>query len=317
MKTRDTQGRRFPNRLEPLGKTLREPNRARLDLLEKLQWFGALPSAHARAILNAGGMVSPRNQKQTLLDMASEEYEGSTLLVRPSWQYPPKGMAWPSRHHHIIQDIGNAGIKLLKDKSRYVERKNDAHFYHWLMQSCTLSEFYIGASENRDYTFIPQHRLTQKPLEFDLTIEGKKTVLKPDAYFAVDYGGKKRNFFLEVDRGNEQKEGVVAGKKTLERSLRQYYEFIRSRTNELSLFCQTLDDRSPVFALFIFTNPEVMKTAQRILTEKVTKGKGCNFILFRCDPRFAGKQYQAPQVSLDNWTSAWWRSERPDILINK
>jgi predicted transport protein len=59
-----------------------------------------------------------------------------------------------------------------------------------------------------------------------------------------------------------------------------------------------------------------MENAMKLL-EGITKEKGNNYILFRCDPRFAAKQYQAPMLSLENWYDPWKRVGRPDVYIDK
>lgn len=73
--------------------------------------------------------------------------------------------------------------------------------------------------------------------------------VKPDAYFAVDERGQRRNFFLEIDRGTEEH-------RRIREKLQNYYNFLRSGVYQQRYEGRTPDD----VRVLVVTTPGDTKT---------------------------------------------------------
>lgn len=323
MKSHDVLGRRFPNNLEPSGS---KPTAQKCDLVlfERLDWHGPLPTDHLFHLDQECGRKS-RNGLQHRLRLLCTEKDtghGGRYLDRPKDQYPSLRGGRIPRNHHAVYKLHDGAIAALKATTRYNEYPHGGWFEHQLMQSIVTAEIEIGTYKNRLYTFIPHHRVTKEVNKYPVRIswtEKKKgreiamearTFLQSDAHFSIDYGSKQQHFFVEVDRGGEVKAGVDLERKTIERSLRQYREFIGGRE-----YRDALKTDLGAFVLFVFINEQQMRNAMDILLG-LTDNKGNNYMLFRCDDRFVGKTFPAPMVSLNNWSGQWQRAGRAPVYIN-
>jgi len=323
MRTHDSLGRQLPNHGISTGKRISELRGARAKLIECIHWFGRLSSAHAHAVLRTHGMINEKNRRVALTDLSREDKtpHGSRYLYRPQEQFPNPKKALFNRHLRLVLDIAPAGVRWLKETGRYVDGLlHGGHFDHQLMESCVLSEIYLGAENTQGYTFRPHHQLLRDtPNEYKVPIvyKGKTidTELRPDAHFAINYGETQRHYFLEVDRGSEQRGGVLLGKKTIERSLRQYRAFIGRLDGVHPLYHKALKTEDAAVVLFLFSKKSKMESAMKLLDE-ITEGKGNNYIGFRYDERFADPDFTPPEVSLLNWTEPWECLKRPPISIS-
>ena len=317
MKTHDALGRRFPNNLEPAG-TKPTAQKCDLVLFERLDWHGPLPTDHLYYLdrecgrKNRGGL----QHRLRILCTETETAHGGRYLDRPKDQYPSLRNGRVPRNYHAVYKLHDGAIKALD--VRYNAYPHGGWFEHQLMQSIITAEIEIGTYQNRLYTFKPRHRIIKEANSYPVHLSWKEkgkffeanTTLRPDAHFAINYGDEKeRHYFVEVDRGTEVKEGVSMERKTIERSLRQYREFIGER-----IYRETIKTDDGAFVLFVFINEQQMRNAMDILLE-LTEGKGNNYILFRCDERFAGKTFPAPMVSLNNWNGEWLRVKRDPVKI--
>lgn len=292
-----------------------------LYMFERLLWHGPLPTDH---LFHFDGECGRKHKDmlQRRLRLLSEEPDtphGGRYLDRPRIQFPNLAGGYIPPNHHLVYALHDGAIAVLKENNRYHDGYTRGGWYeHQLMQSVVTAEIEIGTYAHRDYTFIPRHRLHKETHAYPVTIHevGRygtnqlKLMLHPDDHFAIDYAGKFRHYFLEVDRGTEVRVGVSNARKTMERSLRQYREFIGG-----GLYKDMLKTDKGAFVLFVFVNEQQMRNALEILL-KLTEGKGNNYMLFRTDTRFLGKTYPAPMVSLDNWDCEWFRAGRPSVYIN-
>jgi hypothetical protein len=322
MRTHDSLGRRFVNQPVSTGKRLKPLSKEKVEVLEAIHWLGVASSDNIRELLRLNGLKDATSNSKIIRDLVNEDNteDGDTYLNRPEEQFPDPKLARPNGHLHVVHDLGIGGINLLKRQSRYVPGIiHGGHWNHQVMESTILWELYLGVKQNRDYTFIPHHRTTSNPNQYEVPVklEGKvfNTVLRPDAHFAIDYGGTKRHFFFEADRGTEQRDKILTGKKTLERSLRQYRAFIGSFDGSDPLYHKPLDTRAPATALFVFSKKSKCEAAMELL-HKITEGKGNNYIYFRHDERFESESFAPPKLSLQNWQGEWMRVARPPVRLD-
>jgi len=324
MKTHDALGRRFPNNLEPNG-TKPTAQKCDLNLFERLDWHGPLPTDHLYHLDRECGRKNRGGLQHRLRILCTERdtAHGGRYLDRPKEQYPTLRNGRIPRNHHAVYKLHDGAIQALRDSTRYNGYPHGGFFEHQLMQSIVTAEIEIGTYSNRLLTFIPRHRIIRdsssypvhllwneldKRTKREMRMEAT-TYLRPDAHFAINYGDKTRQYFIEVDRGTEVREGVNRERKTIERSLRQYREFIGERQ-----YRDVLKTDDGAFVLFIFINEQQMRNAMDILLD-ITEGRGNNYILFACDERFAGKTFPAPMVSLKTWNKEYLRVKRDPVRI--
>jgi len=170
------------------------------------------------------------------------------------------------------------------------------------MNSIIAAETMIEHEKNRENTYIPNHKVSEKPNEypvsFEVVSETYKYVLKPDNRCILDYGGKQVLVFDEVDRNTEQTSGTVKGKKTLEKTLRAYRAlFAHSNfpSGRKALYQEILGTELPALVRFHFTSKGAMHNVMEILST-LSDDKGAkNFLFKHHEGRFDGRErYMAP-----------------------
>ena len=318
MQTHDSLGRRFPNHITPPDKTL-VIHRAREQMLQRLDWFVALPNHHLKAYLHNFGIIKEQNKVATLTDLASKDF-GDNYIWRNPLQLPDNAGGWVPRSHSYVSELGAKGIAHLKKQKLYIGNKRTSGFFHELTCSITLAEIELTTMETDDITFKPRHMVTKIPNGYPVTIDrnGKEkyTELRDDGFFQLDYNGRKRAHFVELDLSNEQLKGNLNGKKTVERMLRQWSVFLRRPTKGgRSLFSEIFNLDMPAVVHFRFISEQRMKNAMDLLMS-ITDKKGDPNILFDFDTRFRRGQYQAPTVSHDFFHKEHLRAGRPPVRID-
>ncbi len=294
-------------------------------MLEVIHWLGVASSDNLKEFLHLSGVRNAKNKIQTITDLFHEDNneDGDFYLERPAEQFPHAKIALQRRHLHLAHDLGLGGINFLKRKGKW--RKEIVHGGHWehqLQESTFLWEIFLGVkrAEKHGFTFKPHYQSAPmdcpNAYKVPITVD-KKTIdteLKPDGHFLIDYATKGMHYFYEADRGTEQKEKVIKGKKTVERMLMQYRAFIGSVDGEKPIYKRVLNTDLPALVLMHFSKRSKKEAAMQLLHD-MTKGNGNNFILFRDDERFADTEYPPPNLSYANWEGPWERVGRPPVHI--
>ena len=313
MKKADTLDRRFATNREPRpddGK----PHATKCDLFtfERLDWHGILPMDHIHKLNVQCGRVakSIMQKRMRILSTVRETAHKARYVYCPDQQFPNLPGQYIPNNLHLVYKLDEGAKKALQE--RYIGYTHGGHYPHQLAQAIVGAEIEIGSYQNRDYTFIPHHRTTNKPNSYRVPLSDlpKDTTLEPDIHFQIDYVTRKQHFFVEVDLGTETLTGVYQDQKTIERSLKQYREFIGNRQ-----YHDDLNTTDRAYLLFIFNDKARMKSAMDIL-ETISEKKGNAYMLFFCDERFDSKTFPAPMVSDKLWNEKYERVGRPPVFIN-
>jgi hypothetical protein len=315
MKLKDALGRALPTNVEPEeDDVIISPND--ITMLERLHWHGLLSTTHTFKLTGK----KDHNAHQTRMRMmvrrnarAKIDGEMQDFGIPMKRVYDDRlGFlgGWIPRNLHQVYELTPNGKKLLKALNRLRDYKHDDQFEHRLMRSTITAEIEIGVNKKRDYTFMPRHLVTNLPNGY--VHEGRP--FYDDGMFAIDYGDVRKNFFLEVDRGTEVKEGMQK-RKTVERMIRQWHHFFKRPQSERSPYADLFHTERKDFGytLFVFVNETQMRNAMAIQNNVGDSP----YLLYRFDPRFAQKTFPAPMPSTAHFEGAWERVGHPVMYINK
>ena len=313
MKKEDIAGRRLASNREPDPRD-GKPHATKCDLytFERLDWHGNLPLDHIHKLNRECGRVNKNilQKRQRILSTVRDTADGARYLYCPNQQFPNLPGGYIPNNLHLVYHLDEGAKKALKE--RYIGYAHGGPYAHQLAQAIVGAEIEIGSYSNREYTFIPHHRVTAVPNSHRVYLSelDKDTTLEPDIHFQIDYVTKKQHFFVEVDLGTETLKGVYPDQKTVERSLRQYREFIGTRQ-----YRDTLGTTDGAFLIFIFNDMARLKTAIETATS-ISGEKGNAYMLFFFDDRFDSKSFPAPMVSDKLWMGEYQRAGRSPVRIN-
>lgn len=235
-KPHDSIGRR--NRMKPQssGKRIRLTDR---DLLwmHRIHELGPLSTPELLAFSDDGKQNRGRAQNR-LTDLFNEENtpHGGRYLDRPSQQF--KDM--DARYKPAIYSLQPAAEKALKEAGLWSDHVHKAGgpFWHQRLTSRSLASVAIAAKTRDDIGFIPGSTIlarAQTKLRYQTRITDPSTnqtidaPLVPDGLFGLEYRQDEtsyRFFVIEADRSTEPKNTGVAGRKSINRMLAQYYAYL-------------------------------------------------------------------------------------------
>ncbi len=161
---------------------------------------------------------------------------------------------------------------------------------------------------NTDVDYVAGHKVLQRAnaqLSHETTVAGKRVDLKPDALFGLDYSGKTRLYCVELDRGTEQVEGIIKGKKTHERNVEQYKQYIADGGYKDHLGLQGTD--VGMMVIYVTTNMDRMYHMAKVADN--------NYSLFACVPQF-GYFFSPVKPIIDLFLSPYYRRNRDSFHIN-
>lgn len=321
MRDYDKLQRRLATNRDPGDDKARLVPKADLYIAERLDWHGPLPSAHLYAYykeLGYSGSTYAALRLRYLSTIKDLSYKGKKYkqyLETPIQQFPINPGGYVPGNHRLVYSLGEGAVKFLKENTRYVGYHHGSTFEHQLGQSIITSEIELGTFKNRDFTFKPRHRvLSIDEYKVNLPELGDIT-FQDDGAFAINYGDRQDNFFIELDRSTEMSTKLLKNKKTVARMILQWHHFIQRPQSDVSEYRKQTGCTDNAYALFYFTNETRMKNVMEWFKEH-SKGKGSRWVGFRYDGRFHGDKYPAPTVSLDNYHGEYLRVGHPPFKID-
>lgn len=293
----DRIGRR--NRLMPTSSDKRVTPQER-DLLwfAKLAEHGPLPSSFLIAFTK-DSHKSEKRAKERLTDLFNEANtpHGGPYLVRPPQQF----RTIDSRYNQLVYDLAPAAMTALMDRqgSATVKPTRSGPWLHSFMVSCITASIELGCLESVDLSYIPQSRIlarAEAELRCTTRIADPATGFKydkgliPDAILGLEYhtdaGSRFRFFAIEADRATEPATSTNFNRKSFDRHLRQYREYI-----EGGLYRQHLNLTAPMLVLNVTSDP--IRMARMLKLVSVHFPAGCNYQQFHCWKDF-GSVFRVP-----------------------
>lgn len=325
MQTHDSLGRRFPTTTLSTGKRVNLTHR-RLAWFERLNWYGPLPSSFLLEYSRLWGYRNDQKARHdfTLLTTEDDTPYGSRYLSKPTQQ---NTSFYRPRNQQLVYDLSEASLKALKDADRYVDMGHNDHWMHRFGKACVVASIELGvlaaAKKGADVRFIPQHQaLDRSPrIEVPYAYTDPKTgqthhhkgLLCPDYVFAIEYGGKRRNFALEFTRATEINVTENFDRKSALRNTLQYTHLIGGK------LYQELYGLNNLMLLNVNTNDTNMRNTMKVLHDVAKsptnpEGKN-NYMLFRSVKDFT-RPFLPPRP-LDLYAGAWERQGHEAFFINQ
>lgn len=256
----DTLGRRNRMRANPTGKRIRLSGRDET-WLEAIHRHGPLSSSFLLAFAKSLGS-SEKRARERLGDLfhESDTGHGGAYLTRPPQQF----QTIDSRYNQLVYDLTSAGKQALIETAKWSDRSgpNGGPWWHKFMVSSITASVELATMERSDVSYISQSRILDRAgKQLDSMIEyldptSKKMVRKklcPDALFGLEYhteaGSRFRFFAVEADRSTEPMVSRHANRKSLQRNLAGYEQYIGR-----GLYKRHLKLTAPLLLLTVTTN---------------------------------------------------------------
>lgn len=300
--TLDTLGRRPRAFRTPTGKrvTLRDRD---LFLFEKILHHGYLSSAAIRGYQTG----TDKCATQRLGDLFHEDNtpHGGPYLNRPTGQFETIN----PRNNDLIYELDVAAINALKEYALWSDYafKPGRTWKHDYGVAAVTSSIELGTL-NTNVRFIPGHEILERAeakLYFPTKIDFNTVNLLPDALFGLETteGDDKyyRFFCVEFDRGTEPVSGKTYSRKSHERNVEQYRQFIAQ-----SQYKDALGLSAGMMVMYVTINETRMNNFIE-LTDN-------NYSLFAAVPELGG--IFKPVKPLNLFARPWSRHNRPAFHIN-
>ncbi len=314
----DTLGRRNRLSATPTGKRVSPTNR-------DLRWFaalaehGPLPSSF---LLAFGGdrHRSEKRARERLTDLFHESNtpQGEAYLMRPTQQF----RTIDSRYNQLVYDLTPASIAALRRAGMSNHRQRSGPWLHNHMVACITASIELACLAHPDINFIPQNAILARSdveLRWATNIADPATGktypkdLLPDAVFGLEYrtpsGSRFRFFAVEADRATEPLTSRNFNRKSFERHLLQYAEYV-----ELGGYREHLGLSAPLLVLNVTSDPNRMVRMRAVCGEYFPQGN--NYHLFQCWEDF-GPVYRPPAPNPALLTGDWKRAALPPTRIEQ
>lgn len=312
----DKIGRR--NRLKPTSTGKRVSPTAR-DLLwfAKLAEHGPLPSSFLLAFAN-DSRKSEKRAKERLTDLFNEDNtpHGGPYLIRPPQQF----RTIDSRYNQLAYDLAPAATAALEDAGDFVKSARSGPWLHNFMVSCITASIELACLNCKDLSYIPQGKILRRAdaeLRCPVPVvdpQSGKTYTKdllPDSIFGLEYltdeGGKFRFFVVEADRATEPATSSNFNRKSFQRHLRQYEQYVERR-----LYKQHLSLTAPMLVLNVTSDAKRLDKMLKVTAQLLSDG--CNYQLFQCWQDF-GPIFVPPRPFAGLLEENWQLSEHGSFNI--
>ena len=277
--------------------------------LDKLHRHGPLSTPYLIAFTEHTHKRSKWQQKR-LCDLFNEEEtpHGGTYLDRPWRQFE----TLDARQHDLVYDLNDRSTQVLKEANLWTEYApvRAGSWRHTYMVSCITASIELATLKAGNVRYIPQDEIlsrAQTHLTFPVTFERHAHNLIPDALFGLEYttNGESyyRFFIVEADRATEPTSASSYDRKTYERTIRQYKEFIGG-----GQYKDALKLSAGIVVLNVTTSERRMQGLID-MTEKVMGGH-CNYMLFSHVDEF-GYIFKPPKVLYRLFSDPWQRAGAP------
>lgn len=293
----DSLGRRLPTSRRSTGKRMRPTERSLL-WFERLNAYGPLPTSYLLEYSRLFGFRNEKKARGALTDLAHEVEtpHGGPYLIRPPQQ---NVSAYPQRNRQLVYDVNARAKSALKEAGLYVEMGHSDHWMHRFVKACCIASIELAilqrARGGADLAFLPQHEILAgrsprvvvpyawRDAETGQSVS-RRQVLIPDYLFAIDYGGKRRHFAVEVSRATEPNRASGFDRKSVRRSMLQYASLIGGGLHHDLFGFRNL------LLLNVVTSVPAMRSMMDVVREIAAgptnpEGKN-NYILFKAIPDF-------------------------------
>ena len=314
-RNRDCIGRR--NRLNPISTGKRvSPQERDLLWFAKLAEHGPLPSSFLLAF-SRQSHKSEKRAKERLTDLFNEDNtsHGGSYLTRPSQQF----CTIDSRYNQLVYDLAPAARAALGEHDIATRPAHSGPWLHSFMVSCITASSELACLERDDIAYIPQSRIlarADKELRWPTRITDPATDktyakdLLPDAVFGFEYrteqGSRFRFFALEADRATEPAMSSNFHRKSFERHLLQYRDYIESGG-----YREHLRLTAPMLVLNVTSSPSRAANMLKVTGKLFPQGN--SYQLFRSWEAFT-PVFRPPAVNpdllMEDWERAGFGSER-------
>lgn len=299
------------NRLLPISTCKRITPQPR-DLLwfAKLAEHGPLPSSFLLAF-SQHSHRSDKRASERLTDLFNEDntpHDGA-YLIRPPQQY----RTIDSRYNQLVHDLAPAAKAALVEKGVTIVPNRSGPWLHSFMVSCITASIELACLQRHNMAYIPQSRILARaatelrwPTQIADPTTGKTYTkdLLPDAVFGLEYrtgqGSRFRFFAVEADRATEPATSTNFNRKSLERGLLQYQDYV-----ECGGYRAHLNLTAPLLVLNVTCDPKRMQKLVKVTGELFSDGN--NYQLFQCWDDF-GPVFRPPAPNSDLLLGDWARA---------
>jgi hypothetical protein len=208
------------------------------------------------------------------------------------------------RGNELVHELTEHSVAALKEAglwSAYAPSPGGT-FKHQFMVSCITASIELNARK-KGWRYIPQHELLQRAeTELAIDIHG---LLRPDALFALEIGGKYLIFFLEADRAAEPLDTRNI-RKSFRRNVEQYRQLIGN---------EVYKDKFNLKARALLLNVTVSEKRRDHMIKMVDEifPQGCTYILSHALPEFG--RYFKPPRTMNLLDVRWQRAGNPAYRI--
>lgn len=317
-RTHDAIGRRHREKPHASGKRITPTDR---DILwfDKIHRHGPLSTPYLLAYSLHLRRSSTR-AKDRLTDLFNEDAtpHGGTYLSRPWQQFE----TLDARYHDLVYDLTQHTVALLKEHDLYSDYTphSSGSWKHRFMVSSITASIELATLQTENIRYIFQDEILARSgtkLSFPVTINahGTETTkeLMPDGLFGLEYSDNDKKYYrfflLEADRSTEPGAASTLDRKSYLRTILQYREFVGK-----GQYKDALDLSAGLLALHITTSDLRMRNLID-LTNKLSEGRGNNYMLYRAAPEF-GRYFTTPRILYDLFTDGWHRAGREPFQIN-
>ena len=257
------------------------------DLLwfSKLAEHGPLPSS----FLLAYSSTSHNSEKRAQERLTDLFHEANTSHSGPYLTRPPQQFRTiDSRYNQLVYDLAPGAVAALDDAGALIKSARSGPWLHNLMIGCITASIELACIMRENLSYIPQSKILARAdaaLRWPTKITDPKSGatytkdLISDAIFGLEYlteqGAKFRFFAVEADRATEPATSTNFNRKSFDRHLRQYREYVERR-----LYSEHLGLTAPLLVLNVTTDLNRMRKMVR-LTDELFSG-ACNYQLFQC-----------------------------------
>lgn len=303
---RDGLNRRSRLRVITTGKRV-SPTERDLRWFRALAEHGPLPSSFLLEFTK-DSHASDRRARERLTDLFHEDNtpHGGPYLTRPPQQF----RTIDSRYNQLVYDLTPAALTALQNEGAVVRPARSGPWLHSLMVSCITASFELACQESGHIVYIPQSQILARAntvLRWPTRVADPATGrhfskdLLPDAVFGLEYQIDQRcrfRFFaVEADRATEPAISSSFHRKSFERHLLQYREYV-----EYGGYREHLKLTAPMLVLNVVSSQKRIERMLRVLGERFPQGN--NYQLFRCWEAF-GPVFCPPMPSPALLTGDW------------
>lgn len=310
MPNHDKIGRR--NRVWPVSTGKRVTlNERDVFLLDKLHRHGPLSTEYLLAFTTLAGVRGGRNTKRRLTDLFNEDEtpHGAPYLTRPFQQFE----TLDPRYNSVVYDLTEAGIDALKDHelwSKYAPAAGGS-WKHQHMTACITASIELETMKTDNVRYIHQDEILARAdtsLSFKANIHGTSETkgLHPDAIFGLEYRNEGKSYYrffiVEADRATEPSRATSFDRKTYERTIRQYWDFIGN-----GKYKTALNMTAGLMVLNVTVGKRRMESLLELTSSLFPQGNA--YLLFTHIP--FNHIFKPPPILSELYTQHWHRCGTP------